>query len=56
MECRTCPYQFLLDREYFERTEMKKRKEVEDVLGGEGAWANVDQTDSMSPTFLTKLH
>ena len=22
-----------------------KRKEVEDVLGGEGAWDNVDQTD-----------
>ena len=44
LECRTCPYQFLLDQAYYERKSMK-RKEVEDVLGGEGAWDNVDQTD-----------
>jgi len=28
-----------------------KRKEVEDVLGGEGAWDNVDQTDGMFSLF-----
>ena len=27
-----------------------KRKEVEDVMGGKDAWANVDKTDGM--TFL----
>ncbi len=45
--CRTCPYRFLLERTYFERKEMK-RKEVEDVMGGKAAWANVDKTDGKS--------
>ena len=44
LECKSCPYQFLLDKRYFERKEMK-RKEVEDVIGGKGSWDNVDQTD-----------
>ncbi|KAI9833056.1 MAG: hypothetical protein M1819_003889 [Sarea resinae] len=44
LECRTCPYEFILEKRYFERTEMK-RKEVEDVMGGPGAWDNVDSTN-----------
>lgn len=44
LECKTCPYQFLLDKRYYERKEMK-RKDVEDVIGGKGSWDNVDQTD-----------
>ncbi|EEP82691.1 DNA-directed RNA polymerases III 12.5 kDa polypeptide [Uncinocarpus reesii 1704] len=40
-ECRTCPYQYILDRTYFERTEMK-RKEVADVMGGKDEWKNAD--------------
>jgi DNA-directed RNA polymerase III subunit RPC11 len=40
-ECRTCPYQYILDKAYYERTEMK-RKEVEDVLGGKDEWKNAD--------------
>ena len=44
LECRTCPYQFLLDKAYFERKEMK-RKEVEDVMGGKEAWEGVDKMD-----------
>ena len=27
-----------------------KRKEVEDVMGGKDAWANVDKTDGMAPS------
>lgn len=46
-ECITCPYQFVLDRRYYERTYLKK-KEVEDILGGKGAWDNVDQTNGMA--------
>lgn len=46
-ECRSCPYQYVLDKRYYERKEMK-RKEVEDVLGGEGAWDNVDKTEGES--------
>lgn len=26
-----------------------KRKEVDDVMGGEGAWDNVDQTEGIHP-------
>lgn len=44
-ECRTCPYQMILDKRYFERKRMKN-KEVEDVLGGADSWKNVDKTES----------
>ena len=32
--CRTCPYQFVLDQPYYERTYMKK-KQKDDILGEE---------------------
>ncbi|KAF2757879.1 hypothetical protein EJ05DRAFT_370535 [Pseudovirgaria hyperparasitica] len=47
-ECRTCPYMFMITQRMMERKPMK-RKEVEDVLGGEDAWANVDKTDVQCP-------
>ncbi|KAF2141836.1 uncharacterized protein K452DRAFT_250732 [Aplosporella prunicola CBS 121167] len=47
-ECRSCPYQYVLDRRYYERKAMK-RKEVEDVMGGKGAWDNVDRVDAQCP-------
>lgn len=43
-ECRTCPYQMLLDRRYYERKDMPL-KAAEDVLGGSESWANVDRTE-----------
>ena len=46
MECRTCPYRFVIDSKYYDRKEMR-RKEVEDVMGGKDAWANVDKTDGV---------
>ncbi|KAI4158964.1 MAG: hypothetical protein LQ342_006998 [Letrouitia transgressa] len=48
LECRSCPYQFLIKDRVYERTEFK-RKEVEDVIGGKDAWANVDKTDAQCP-------
>lgn len=51
LECRTCPYQFAIERRYYERKEMK-RKEVEDVMGGKDAWANVDKTDGENFLFF----
>ncbi|CAN6672739.1 DNA-directed RNA polymerase III subunit RPC10 [Trichomonascus vanleenenianus] len=44
-ECRTCPFQFPIanDMQVFDR-KLMDRKEVDDMLGGEGAWDNVDQT------------
>jgi len=44
-ECRTCPYQMVLDRKYFERKNMEL-KAAEDVLGGADSWKNVDKTES----------
>ena len=45
-ECLTCPYHFVINKRYYERKYMKK-KEVEDILGGKGAWDNVDKTQGM---------
>lgn len=45
-ECRTCPYQMVLDRRYYERKNMKL-KDVGDILGGADSWKNVDQTEGM---------
>lgn len=47
-ECPTCPYHFIITKRYFERKTIK-RKEVEDILGGKGAWDNVDQTNVQCP-------
>lgn len=45
-ECKTCPYEFPIvgPMEVFDRKIME-RKQVDDILGGEGAWDNVDQTE-----------
>lgn len=45
-ECSTCPYQFPIEGslQVYDRKNIE-RKEVDDVLGGEGAWDNVDQTE-----------
>lgn len=43
-ECRTCPYQMILDRRYYERKNMET-KGAEDVLGGADSWKNVDKTE-----------
>lgn len=45
MECRTCPYQFLINGSIFERKKMQ-RKAVDDVMGGKDAWANTDRIES----------
>ena len=43
-ECRTCPFEFHISKTISGRVWMK-RKEVEDVMGGKEAWANVDKTE-----------
>ncbi|KAK9460988.1 uncharacterized protein V1516DRAFT_623774 [Lipomyces oligophaga] len=44
-ECKSCPYEFPITSktQIFARRAMK-RKQLDDVLGGEGAWDNADQT------------
>ncbi|XHG05408.1 hypothetical protein AWENTII_008634 [Aspergillus wentii] len=44
-ECRTCPYQYALDKDWFDKTDMKQ-KEVEDVFGGKEEFANADSMAS----------
>ncbi|WVW85425.1 hypothetical protein I302_107463 [Kwoniella bestiolae CBS 10118] len=46
--CPTCPYQYIIERQISMRTHLK-RKEVDDVLGGKEAWANVDKIDTACP-------
>ena len=45
-KCRSCAYSFPVSEgaAYASRVELK-RKTVDDVLGGEDAWKNVDATD-----------
>ncbi|CAI7652319.1 unnamed protein product [Penicillium bialowiezense] len=40
-ECRTCPYESPLDREWFESTNLKQ-KQVDDIFGGAEEFANAD--------------
>lgn len=45
--CATCPYEFPIKQQMTTRTRFK-RKQVDDIMGGEDAWKNVDSTDSES--------
>lgn len=51
-ECRTCPYEYVIDKKYFEKTPMK-RKEVEDVFGGSKEFENAD---SMASELTDRIH
>jgi DNA-directed RNA polymerase III subunit RPC11 len=45
--CPTCPYKWIIAQRISMRTHLK-RKEVDDVLGGKEAWANVDSVEGKS--------
>ncbi|EGV60864.1 RNA polymerase III C11 subunit [Yamadazyma tenuis] len=47
--CPTCPYEFKISGFQMFDKKVLPRKEVDDVLGGEGAWDNVDQTPAQCP-------
>lgn len=44
-ECRVCPYEAPLEKNYFEKKDMKQ-KEVDDVFGGKEEFANADSVGS----------
>lgn len=46
--CPTCPYLCNLTSIYSSRAKIR-RKQVDDVLGGEDAWENVDRTNARCP-------
>ena len=47
--CQTCPYVQPITARTEKRLPLA-RKKVDDVLGGEGAWKNVDTTDVKCPS------
>lgn len=47
--CSTCPYEFKITGLLMYDRKKLHRKEVDDVLGGEGTWDNVDQTAAQCP-------
>mmetsp|Transcript_27267 Transcript_27267/g.78476 ORF Transcript_27267/g.78476 Transcript_27267/m.78476 type:complete len:110 (+) Transcript_27267:82-411(+) len=47
-KCRTCPYIYKVEEKITHKHPFP-RKEVDDVLGGEEAWKDVDQTDALCP-------
>uniref|UniRef100_A0A7S0RJ62 DNA-directed RNA polymerase subunit n=1 Tax=Pyramimonas obovata TaxID=1411642 RepID=A0A7S0RJ62_9CHLO len=46
--CQTCPYVYMIDRKIV-KEHVLETKEVDDVLGGDEAWANVDRTEVSCP-------
>ena len=46
--CKTCPYVFKVNQKFESKLHLE-RKEVDDVLGGEDAWKNVDKTTILCP-------
>lgn len=42
--CPTCPYKWVITQQISMRTHLE-RKQVDDVMGGDEAWASVDQTN-----------
>ena len=43
--CKTCPYIYTVTEKVTTKMDLE-RKQIDDVLGGQSAWANVDQTDA----------
>lgn len=48
LECQTCPYQYLLEKRYFERKTFV-RQEREDVFGGAESWDNAEKSKTQCP-------
>ncbi|KAG0239715.1 DNA-directed RNA polymerase III subunit RPC10 [Actinomortierella wolfii] len=46
--CQTCPYVYAVAKTIVQRKTLE-RKEIDDVLGGDEAWANVDSTEASCP-------
>ncbi|KAH9129164.1 hypothetical protein AeMF1_000764 [Aphanomyces euteiches] len=51
--CQTCPYIYKIESKVQKKVPLQ-RKQVDDVLGGDQAWENVDQTESL--TFFVALY
>ncbi|KAL7527903.1 hypothetical protein ACHAWF_002356 [Thalassiosira exigua] len=47
--CTTCPYSQPISSPQIQKTHPANRKKVDDILGGAGAWENVDRTAAVCP-------
>mmetsp|Transcript_12075 Transcript_12075/g.22500 ORF Transcript_12075/g.22500 Transcript_12075/m.22500 type:complete len:114 (+) Transcript_12075:186-527(+) len=47
--CTTCPYSQPITSPQIQKTFPSNRKKVDSILGGAGAWANVDRTMAVCP-------
>ena len=49
--CKTCPYSYSIGGTFWSKTDVpiRNKKRVDDVLGGDDAWKNVDTTRSRCP-------
>jgi DNA-directed RNA polymerase III subunit RPC11 len=50
-ECRTCPYQMILQGRYYDRKDFEL-KAAEEVLGGAESWKYADKTDGKYSSYL----
>ncbi|KAL7532827.1 hypothetical protein ACHAXR_004874 [Thalassiosira sp. AJA248-18] len=48
--CTTCPYSQPITQPQIQKTYPANRKKVDDILGGAGAWENVDRTMAVCPS------
>jgi DNA-directed RNA polymerase III subunit RPC11 len=48
--CRTCPYTYPIKDEILKITESFDRKPIDDVLGGDDAWKDVERTQARCPS------
>ncbi len=46
--CKTCPYVFSVEHKV-KQVKFLEKKAVDDVMGGQEAWKDVDQTDETCP-------
>ena len=46
--CKSCPYKHELQKQYIIKLALE-RKQMDDVLGGDAAWENVDSTEINCP-------
>ncbi|KAF7967620.1 hypothetical protein HWV62_27494 [Athelia sp. TMB] len=53
--CNSCPYEFPISKQvrfcFYQRHILMKRKEVDDVLGGDEMWKHADMTAGAPPIF-----
>lgn len=56
LSCQTCPYVYHLKHDKQVEVGEFEAKEVDDILGGEAAWENVDKTDGKCSNYKSNIN